>query len=245
LPSPSGDLVHSLAFSPDGNLLSSVPLSRGSNSGDDGPKDVQNFQSLRKSLPRQCSQWPVSPIGKWRATIDDIPAHQIVESGHGQTQVGTSFTKGACEWSEFFTRQYNLASGSSADKTYPPFGTLPMAMFLSMLNRTGSKRRRLGCGVRGRQSPQGGADNLIRICISIFPKRTSALKEIRYREGPARPGHDSFPMSGQRIIWQRRPAPSAIFEPRRTPCEYAQNETWLPCGRRWLCPNDVQTIWLR
>ena len=107
------DLVHSLAFSPDGNLLASggyreVKLWR-------RPRDVQKF-NLSGIARRVVLAVAVSPDGKWLATSGDDGSIKLWNPATGKSIRNLSGHKGAVNGLSFSPDSGKLVSGS-ADKT--------------------------------------------------------------------------------------------------------------------------------
>ncbi len=188
------DLVHSLAFSPDGNLLASggyreVKLWR-------RPKDVQKF-SLSAIAPQAVLAVAVSPDGKWLATSDDTGSIKLWNPLTGKPVRKLSGHKRAANGLSFSPDSSKLASGS-ADKTIRVWDVANGNVLCQA--QTATEVNAVAWVAEGRQIASGGADYLIRIWYVDLPKKElAALKEIKGHEGPVT-SLATIPPNGAQLI---------------------------------------------
>ncbi len=172
------DLVHSLAFSPDGNYLASggyreVKLWR-------RPDSVQKFNlatAARKAVPAVA----VSPDGKWMATGGDDNSVKLWNLATGKSAKNLSAHKGAISTLKFSPDSLKLASGA-ADKTICVWSLPDGKLFAQAVSTNDVNAVTWVAG--GKQLAAGGGDQLIRIWqVPEFPKGAlSTIKQIKGHE---------------------------------------------------------------
>jgi WD40 repeat protein len=187
------DLVHSLAFSPDANLLASggyreVKLWR-------RPKDVQKF-NLASIAPKAVLAVAVSPDGKWLAPARRRQ-HQVVESATGKSVRKLSGHNRAVNALNFSPDSTKLVSGS-ADKTIRVWEVAKGKILCQ--TQTAADVNAVAWVADGRQIASGGADYVIRVWyVDVAKRELAALKEIRGHEGPVT-SLATIPPNGAQII---------------------------------------------
>ncbi|MBI3851644.1 MAG: hypothetical protein HY298_15410 [Verrucomicrobia bacterium] len=188
------DLVHSLAFNPDGNVLASggyreVKLWR-------RPKDVQKFNL--SSIARQAVlAVAVSPDGKWLATGGDDGSIRLWNPATGKSVRKLSGHKRAVNGLSFSPDSGKLVSGS-ADKTIRVWD-LGKGKVLCQ-TQTATEVNTVTWIADGRQIASGGADYLIRVWyVDVAKRELAALKEIKGHEGPVT-SLAALPPNGAQVI---------------------------------------------
>jgi WD40 repeat protein len=188
------DLVHSLAFSPDNNVLASsgyreVKLWR-------RPKDVQKF-NLPAIGHQAVLAVAVSPDGKWWALSGDDGTIILCSPVTGKSVKKLSGHKRAVDSLSFSPDSSKLASGSS-DHTIRVWD-VPKGKLLCQAE-TAAKVNAVTWTVDGTQIASGGADYLIRLWyVDTVKKELAALKEIKGHEGPVT-SLATIPPKGVQII---------------------------------------------
>src|SRR6266436_2389381 len=188
------DLVHSLAFSPDGNVLASggyreVKLWRRS-------KDVQKF-NLSSIAHQAVLAVAVSPDGKWMATSGDDGSIKLWNPATGKSVGKLSGHKRAVNGLNFSPDSSKLVSGS-ADKTIRVWDVAKGKVLCQA--QTVTEVNAVTWVADGRQIASGGADYLIRIWyVDLAKRELAALKEIKGHEGPVT-SLATVPPNGAQVI---------------------------------------------
>ncbi len=188
------DLVHSLAFSPDGNVLASggyreVKLWR-------RPKDVQKF-NLSAIARHAVLTVAASADGKWLATGGDDGNIRLWNPATGKSVRNLSGHKRAVNGMSFSSDGSKLVSGS-ADKTIRVWDVAKGKVLCQTL--TADEVNTVTWIADGHQIASGGADYLIRLWYVDAAKRElTALKVIKGHEGPVT-SLATLPSNGTQII---------------------------------------------
>jgi WD40 repeat protein len=188
------DLVHALAFSPDGNLLASggyreVKLWR-------RPRDVQKF-NLSSIARRAVFAVAVSPDGKCLATGSDDGSVRLWNPATGKSIRKLSGHQLAVNGLSFSPDSGKLVSGS-ADKTIRVWDVAKGKVLCQA--QTTTEINAVAWVADGRQIASGGADYLIRAWyVDVAKKELAALKEIKGHEGPVT-SLAAIPPNGAQVI---------------------------------------------
>ncbi len=173
------DMVHSLAFNPDGDLLASggyreVKVWR-------RPKDVQKFK-LPAIARKAVLAVAVSLDGKWLATGGDDGSLRLWNPATGKSVRKLSGHKRAVNGLSFSPDGSKLVSGS-ADKTIRVWDIAKGKTLCQA--QTAAEVNAVTWIADGNQIASGGADYLIRVWyVDVAKKELAALKEIKGHEGP-------------------------------------------------------------
>ena len=188
------DLVHSLAFNPDGNVLASggyreVKLWR-------RPRDVQKF-SLPTIARQAVLAVAVSPDGKWLATGGDDGSIKLWNPATGKSLRKLSGHKRAVSGLSFSPDSSKLVSGS-ADKTIRVWDVASGKVLCQAQTAAGVNA--VAWVADGKQIASGGTDYLVRIWyVDLAKMELAALKEIKGHEGPVT-SLATIPPNGAQVI---------------------------------------------
>ena len=173
------DLVNSLAFSPDGNLLASggfreIKLWR-------RPRNVQKF-ALTPDSHEAVLALAVSPDGKWLATGDDEGRIRLWNMDTGKSVKRLSGHTGAVNNLQFSPDNRRLASGS-ADKSIRVWDVARGSPLFRA--QTTAEVNAVAWIAGGDQILSGGADELVHLWfVDTARGELRALREFRGHEGP-------------------------------------------------------------